>query len=43
MDIDGDRSSARNSSAEKICSTPKLQLVDTCQADSKKVESAQKK
>jgi hypothetical protein len=41
--INGDGSSARKSSAQKNCSTPKSRLLDTVRADVKKMEIARKK
>ncbi len=38
--INGEGSSARNSSARKICSTPKSRLLDTVRADVKKMKTA---
>ena len=42
-EIKGEGSTARNSSAQKNCSTPKSRLLDTVQADAKKNETARKK
>jgi hypothetical protein len=38
----GEGSTARNSSAQKNCSTPKSQLLDTVRADVKKMKTARK-
>ncbi len=38
----GEGSTAQNSSAWKNCSTPKSQLLDTVQADVKKMKTARK-
>jgi hypothetical protein len=39
MCLKGEGSSARNSSAQKICSTPKSRLLDTVRADVKKMKT----
>jgi hypothetical protein len=38
----GEGSTARKSSAQKNCSTPKSQLLDTVRADVKKMKTARK-
>ena len=38
----GEGSTARNSSAQKNCSTPKSRLLDTVRADVKKMKTARK-
>ena len=40
--MSGEGSSARNSSARKICSTPKSQLLDTVRADDKNILNCSK-
>ena len=40
--LNGEGSSARNSSARKNCSTPKSRLLDTVRADVKKMKTARK-
>ena len=40
--VNGEGSTARNSSARKNCSTPKSRLLDTVRADVKKMKTARK-